>query len=301
MKILSRADHIKREFIEFLFNNNLALDDGKKYQYLNPLPHTLKNAIIIDSDSIFLKCYGTSFCEEDAALENKYVGYTDSLILDGVSLYANNKFYVHGLPSARLNVIQLLKDGEIFILFPREITSIQIYSEHEGNVTSHSIKESLEFRNTIATTISSGHTVLSLLFYNPVIVRCPNRKVCIVCTPSRNVILSLLNEPIIGLVRRYYLTRFITKMIIGLNIETPLIEFLDYTTISLPITFSGNCIRLAIFNLLHRSANSIIKSYRYITKIVLDSVTEYNYRHSIIRIGLPPYSRTEFELCIHTL
>lgn len=303
MKILSRADHIKKEFIDFLLNNNLASDVGDGHRYLNPLPYTLEN-ILLNLDNILLKCYGVSFCEESTSLKNVDVGYANHININNINIYAGNKFHIYRPSPERLKIIQLLEGEEVTIIPINEITTIQIYDEYNENITSYLAERNWvasELRSVRVALISSGYNVLSILFYNPVVIECPNRKVCKFYTSSGNTLLLLPNESIISLIRMYYISRFITKSILKLNIEASLIEFLDYTTLSLPIAFNDNCIHLAIFNLLHRSVSSIVKSYKYIAKIVFDDITEYNYRHSVIRIGLSPYSKAEFKLCLHTL
>ncbi len=303
MKILSRADHIKKEFIEFLLNNNLALDIGNTHRYLNPLPYTLEN-VLLNLDGILLKCYGTSFCKESIFLKDVNVEQTNRINTNSISLYANSRFYIYRPFSDSLRIARLPSGEKVAIIPISEITAIQIYGEHSENIISYSAGENwttLELRGIRAAVISSGYNALSILFSSPVIIECPNKKVCKFYTSGENTLLFLPNEPIISLIRMHYLSHFVIKSILTLNIEEPLVEFLDYTTLSLPIAFNDNCIRLAIFNLLHKSINSIIKSYKYIAKIVLDGITEYNYRHSVVRIGLPPYSKAEFELCLHTL
>lgn len=301
MKILSRADQIKKEFIEFLSNNNIISDNGEKQlYYLNPLPHTLET-FLANSNNILLKCYGASSCREDAVLEGRCIEHSSNLTIDNANLYTDNPLCIYRPSSDRLRIVNLTRNREIVILFTRDVSSIHMYSDCSENIASYSTIEGLDFRNIRVAAISSGYTTLSLLFYDPVVIKCPNKRLCVVYTPTRNSILLLLNEPAIGLVRRHYLNQFLVRTSTTLNIETPLIEVLDYTTLSLPISFSGSCTRLAIFNLLHRSTNSIVKSYRRITKLVFNGMTEYSYRHSIVRVGLPPHGVAELELCIGIL
>ncbi|MEM2221716.1 MAG: hypothetical protein QXK24_05675 [Ignisphaera sp.] len=304
MKILSRADHIKKEFIKFLHDNNVVSNHGKEYGYLNPLPYTLDSFLLdLENKNVFLKCFGTSFCFENI-LEGVHKEYANRLNINGINLYFNNGFYIYSIPSDRLKMMRLLGDEEILALFPKDITSIQMYSDYDENVVLHSISGDRlhsELEGVRALAIFSGYHTLSVVSSNLMTVRCPNRKVCLFYISGRNTILLSPSEPIINLVRRYHLNHFIIASNFTLNIETPLVEFLDFTTLSLPITFDSNCIRFAIFNPLHRVVNSIIKSYRYLTRIIIDDLTEYNYRHSIVRIGLPPNSSTKFEVCLHML
>jgi len=296
MKILSRADHIKKEFIEFLYNNTI-LEYHEKHRYLNPLPYSLNDVIIKQS---LLKCFGMSFCRENIS-EKIYRKKINRYTIENIHLYSNNDFYIYSSSTNKIGIISILKNEKLTILFPKEISMLQVYKDHDENINFYTIdrfQHNLEFKNVRALLIASNHIAITIAFTDLVDVECPNRRVCMFYGPSKNIILFSTNETIVNLIRRYHLTQFIIESDLNLNIDTPLIEILDYSTFALPTAFNNSCIQFIIFNPLYRSVVSIIKSYRYITEIIIDDITEYNYKHNIVRIGLAPHSNASFKICL---
>lgn len=296
MKILSRADHIKKEFMEFLHNINI-LEYHEKHQYLNPLPYSLNDVIVKQS---LLKCFGMSFCRENTS-EGIYRRKINRYTIENIHLYSNDDFYIYSSSTNKMGIISVLKNKKLTILFPKEISMLQIYKDHDENISFYIIDRfwhNLEFKNVRALSIASNRIAITIAFADLVDIECPNRRVCMFYSPSKNIILFSSNETIVNLIRKYHLTQFIIESDLNLNIDTPLIEILDYTTFALPIAFNNSCIQFIIFNPLYRSTTSIIKSYRYVTKIIIDDITEYNYKHNIVRIGLAPYSNASFEICL---
>lgn len=289
MKILSRADRVRKGHTEFLLSNGLAYEGESNV--LNPLPYTVR-ALINGRGHL---CYGLSICSkvtdtEEGRVREEHLqplarllqGSRDTPLstreLFTAPLNVGNALLIFGL-EFNVREIMILRDA------PLEVTRV---------IPPH---EKVERSVRALTVVFEGGRAITALFHTPVVIESVGTRTVALYSPSTNVIEVSSTSPIEAL-RRYLVSAYSFRANI-VSRYYPILETLDGFTIAVPTEFSGTAVELNLINPMDRALNAVLKAYRsLIRKVVFEGVTEYSYRHSVIRVAMPPHSEASLKLVL---
>jgi len=295
MKILSRTDQLKKDFVAFL--KALSLEREIQNGILNMFPYT--TSIIIDKKP--LQCLGMFSCVKE-------------------------KFNTHSLSSStfRYNgfIMELPRNTELVCIENTNNTLCKVYNV-QGLVSIYhreGLRELIiittsplrlqklpanvfkEVRSVKAITVISSNGLALTVSFDDL-----SRLVSL----SRNHIMLehyghhmyISNEIITQSVRRAIVEKHIIMLGASINEchSTPLIETLDNYTLLFPWMFERNCVSMLAINITSEALNAIVKVYKgLITRVVVNEV-EHVYRHRIIRFALAPHAISYTKLCLTPL
>ena len=293
MKTLPRSDFTLNEYVNFLKLLGIARSSMNSSAYVFAVPYSLP--LTIGND--ILICYASTTCKRIHRISN--ATSTLSISFKNMKIYSDRRMNV--IPYKISEHIELLprSSQSLIALFIKDIERIQILKE---DLSKYFIEE-LQAPNSA----SNVHSIMfvditgnsySLAFSNPVYLHVHNKRVIeFSITKQSSIVVSERGNLITAY--RLILARKFIGTTSNLEIEKePLLEYLDYLTLAFPVKIRDNCITYKVFNPYDRAVNAVIKVYGYIDTIHIDNVTEYNYKHSVIRLALDPREYSEIELCI---
>ena len=317
MKILSRADQLKNEFIHFLASLGFRFSENpNNVLMLNPIPYT--ESIIKDGA---LKCLASSSCSPmndynvemiESSSIKVFKFSIEMLRRNKATLLYNVKskvpqilpqkvIFSQGFEIIRIYCGTLLKEVRIILnnpfkvvkLVPEHINELQNFIENKfrnlGNVMGFSL-------------ISSEGTLMSFAFDEP--VRLSNLTKHYIEVESYARTTYITHDAIAKALRKIVIEKtlaLLNDMSVHPELSMPVIEFLDIHTISIPINFEEECVTYLTINVSERPVSAVVKAYKgVITAVKVNGVT-HSYRHRVVRVALAPYSEASITLCLTRL
>jgi hypothetical protein len=292
MKILSRADQLKKDFLIFL--KMLGLERELYKGVLNIFPYT--TSIIFDRISFY--CLGMSFC-----IDKKF----------NVTSYSSNIFYFNNFvieSSRKLEFLCLGNNDDILCKVLNAQGLINIYQKDGLKNIFIVTGDSLKLYKLSANTLDHLHNIkaLTVISNMGLALTIAFDDLGKLVTVSRNYIalehygvyLYISSESIVQAIRRIAVEKSIIVLsnTSNRNSHVPLIEVVDTYTFSAPWFFKDNCVDMFTVNIIDEPVNTIIKVYRgFITKVGVNGI-EHEYKHRMIRVALAPYASTYLKLCL---
>lgn len=292
MKILSRADQLKKDFLIFL--KMLGLERELYKGVLNIFPYT--TSIIFDRISFY--CLGMSFC-----IDKKF----------NVTSYSSNIFYFNNFvieSSRKLEFLCLGNNDDMLCKVLNAQGLINIYQKDGLKNIFIVTGDSLKLYKLSANTLDHLHNIkaLTVISNMGLALTIAFDDLGKLVTVSRNYIalehygvyLYISSESIVQAIRRIAVEKSIIVLsnTSNRNSHVPIIEVVDTYTFSAPWFFKDNCVDMFTVNIIDEPVNTIIKVYRgFITKVGVNGI-EHEYKHRMIRVALAPYASTYLKLCL---
>uniref|UniRef100_A0A7J2U062 Uncharacterized protein n=1 Tax=Ignisphaera aggregans TaxID=334771 RepID=A0A7J2U062_9CREN len=292
MKILSRADQLKKDFLIFL--KMLGLERELYKGVLNIFPYT--TSIIFDRISLY--CLGMSFC-----IDKKF----------NVTSYSSNIFYFNNFvieSSRKLEFLCLGNNDDMLCKVQNAQGLINIYQKDGLKNIFIVTGDSLKLYKLSANTLDHLHNIkaLTVISNMGLALTIAFDDLGKLVTVSRNYIalehygvyLYISSESIVQAIRRIAVEKSIIVLsnTSNRNSHVPIIEVVDTYTFSAPWFFKDNCVDMFTVNIIDEPVNTIIKVYRgFITKVGVNGI-EHEYKHRMIRVALAPYASTYLKLCV---
>ena len=292
MKILSRADQLKKDFLIFL--KMLGLERELYKGVLNIFPYT--TSIIFDRISFY--CLGMSFC-----IDKKF----------NVTSYSSNIFYFNNFvieSSRKLEFLCLGNNDDMLCKVLNAQGLINIYQKDGLKNIFIVTGDSLKLYKLSANTLDHLHNIkaLTVISNMGLALTIAFDDLGKLVTVSRNYIalehygvyLYISSGSIVQAIRRIAVEKSIIVLsnTSNRNSHVPIIEVVDTYTFSAPWFFKDNCVDMFTVNIIDEPVNTIIKVYRgFITKVGVNGI-EHEYKHRMIRVALAPYASTYLKLCL---
>ena len=296
MKILSRADQLKKDFLMFL--KELGFIKEIRGGILNVFPHT--TSIIIGRD--LLRCLGMSFCIDEKRGITSFSSnmlYHNSFVIEfprkaelvclesnsGVLCKVHNTlgtFSVYqreGLRNLIIATANLLKTQRLAPSASEKLRSTTCGIKAFTAVSSSGLALTIAFDD-LGELITLGKNYMELEHYGNY--------------------MYVSSEGVVPAIRRAIVEKSVIVLNTSINqcMREPLIEVVDNYTLLVPWALEGNCINMVSLNFIDEAVNTAIKIYKgFITKVSVDGV-EHEYRHRMIRIALAPYASAYVKLCL---
>jgi hypothetical protein len=317
MKILSRADQLKNEFLNFLASLGFRFSENpNNVLMLNPIPYT--ESIIKDGA---LNCLASSSCapmndynvEMIESSSIKVLKFSiEMLRRSRAALLYNVKsripqillqkvIFSQGFEVVRIYCGTLLKEVRILLnnpfkvmkLVPEHINGLQNFMENTfrslGNVMGFSL-------------ISNDSTLMSFVFDEPVKLTDLTKHYIEVESYARTAYIT--RDAIVKALRKVVIEKTLASfndMSVYPELSMPVIEFLDIHTISIPINFEDECVTYLAINVSERPVSTVVKAYKGVITTVKVNGAMHSYRHRVVRVALAPYSEANITLCLTRL